>query len=65
MESGDLRLAAAATSFGMLLRNSRHAGSATWDSVLALAEGAAGDDEKRRELVELVRKAKGLSAGPR
>jgi Ca-activated chloride channel family protein len=63
--SGDFKLAAAVASFGMLLRGSKHAGNATFDSVLALAEGAAGDDEKRRELVELVRKAKALSAAPR
>lgn len=64
--SGDFKLAAAVASFGMLLRGSKHAGSATWDSVLALAEGSAGADEKRRELVELVRKAKSAAeARPR
>ncbi len=55
--SGDFRFAAAVASFGMLLRKSPHAGKATYQSVLDLAEPAAGADPKRRELVDLVRKA--------
>ena len=63
---GDFKLAAAVASFGMLLRGSKHAGTATWDSVFELvADARVGDDTKRRELAELVRKAKALSAAPR
>ena len=60
--SADFKFAAAVASFGMLLRGSRHAGSATFDSVLSLAESGAGDDEKRREFVRLVQRARTLSA---
>lgn len=59
--SPDFRFAAAVASFGMLLRKSSHAGSATYDTVLDLAEPAAGDDARRRELLGLVRKARDLS----
>jgi Ca-activated chloride channel family protein len=68
--SGDFKLAAAVASFGMLLRGSEHRGTATFDTALELAQeaAAAGDPEGyRRELVELVLRAKELSApaGPR
>jgi Ca-activated chloride channel family protein len=59
--TGDLQFAAAVASFGMLLRGSKHAGTATWDSVLALAEKNAGDDPARREMVQLIRTARGLA----
>ena len=54
--SRDFRFAAAVAAWGMLLRDSEHSGSATFQSVLALAEGAIGDDPAgyRRELVELI-----------
>jgi Ca-activated chloride channel family protein len=62
--SADFKFAAAVASFGMLLRRSPHAGSATLASVLALAEDGAGDDPKRREFLALVRKTK-LAEAPR
>ncbi|MBK8256680.1 MAG: VWA domain-containing protein [Polyangiaceae bacterium] len=54
--SADFKFAAAVASFGMLLRKSPHAGSATYQSVLDLAEPGAGNDPRRRELVDLVKK---------
>jgi Ca-activated chloride channel family protein len=60
--SGDFKFAAAVASFGMLLRGSKNAGNATYGSVLELAEANAGDDERRREFVTLVRKAMSLAA---
>lgn len=54
--STDFKFAAAVASFGMLLRKSPHAGSATYQSVLDLAEPGAGNDPRRRELVDLVKK---------
>ncbi len=59
--SGDFKFAAAVASFGMLLRGSKNAGNATYRSVLELAEANAGDDDKRREFVTLVRKAMSLA----
>ncbi len=41
--SDDFRFAAAVAQFGMLLRNSKHRGTATWASTVALADGASGD----------------------
>jgi Ca-activated chloride channel family protein len=61
--SSDDRFAAAVAAFGMVLRQSPHRGQATFDGVLAMAEGAADDDDPRREFVELVRRARDLS-GP-
>jgi len=59
------RFSAAVASFGMLLRDSPHKGSATFTSTLALAEGAVGQDQDgaRREFLGLVRTASKLSSG--
>jgi Ca-activated chloride channel family protein len=56
---GDFRFAAAVAEFGLLLRDSPHKGSATYDQVLALASSSA-NDERKREFVEMVRMAKPL-----
>ena len=47
----------------MLLKGSAHSGSATYESMAKLAEGAIGRDQdsSRAELVRLVRKAEKLS----
>ena len=64
--SSDFKFAAAAASFGMLLRSSNHAGNATYDAVLEIAGDAAREDESgyRREFLQLVAKAKELSSRP-
>ncbi|HUF50783.1 MAG TPA: von Willebrand factor type A domain-containing protein [Longimicrobiales bacterium] len=61
--SDDFRFAAAVASFGMLLRKSPHRGSATYESVIAAAGGALGDDPGgyRREFVRLVEAAYAVS----
>ena len=61
--SQDYRFAASVASFGMLLRNSQHKGSATWDSVLELATEGTRDSEDvyRAEFIEMIKKAKSLS----
>ena len=61
--SDDLRFAAAVAGFGMLLRDSPHKGSVTYDAVLTMANSAAGKDKQgyRKEFVELVGTAKKLS----
>jgi hypothetical protein len=48
----------------MLLRESAHAGSATFDSVLALARDGRGDDESgyRAGFIEMVEAARTISA---
>jgi Ca-activated chloride channel family protein len=60
--SGDFKFAASVASFGMILRGSEHKGSATFDTVLELAEEGKGADEVgwRAEFINLVKKAKGL-----
>jgi Ca-activated chloride channel family protein len=65
--SQDFRFAASVASFGLLLRESAHAGSATYDSVLAAAGGAVGRDEGgyREAFLELVRRARGLRLAER
>jgi Ca-activated chloride channel family protein len=62
--SPDLQFAAAVASFGMILRNSQHRGSATLEGVAEIASGALGKDEGgyRAEFVDLVRKAQALGA---
>jgi Domain of unknown function (DUF3520) len=42
--SPDRQFAAAIAQFGMLLRNSPHKGTASWDHVLSLAKVATGAD---------------------
>jgi Ca-activated chloride channel homolog len=61
--SRDLNFAAAVAGFGMLLRQSPYRGTATYKSVLALAEqGLAGDaGGYRSEFVQLVRQAQEIS----
>jgi Ca-activated chloride channel family protein len=57
--SENLTLAAAAASFGLVLRNSTYKGSATLTSALSLAESAAKNDRfgYRTELCKLIRQA--------
>jgi Ca-activated chloride channel family protein len=60
----DFRFASAVAGFAMLLRDSEHRGTITYDRVLALARGARGDDPEgyRDELVRLVETARDLAA---
>lgn len=60
--SRDFRFAAAVASFGMLLRDSPHKGSATWDSTMELAVEGKGEDAGgyRQEFIGLLEKAKAL-----
>ncbi|SJZ55026.1 YfbK domain-containing protein [Sediminibacterium ginsengisoli] len=61
--SENLRFAAAVASFGMLLRNSKYKGGATYGTVRQLALKATGRDENgyRKEFLQLVDKAALLS----
>lgn len=62
--SADFRFASAVAGFGMLLRDSPHKGSLTWDGLIELASGATGGDPGgyRKEFLGLVRKAREISA---
>ncbi len=60
----NLRFAAAVAAFGQLLRGGRYTGAFDYDRVIALAQGARGDDPfgYRAEFVTLVRLAKSAAA---
>ncbi len=60
--SGDFKFAAGVAAFGMLLRDSEHKGTSSYDKVLELSGDNLGDDKSgyRKEFVELVRKAQKL-----
>ena len=60
--STDFRFSAAVAMFGMLLRDSKHKGKASFDAAFELARGAQGSDRfgHRAEFVSLVRKAQAL-----
>ncbi len=60
--STDFQFASAVVGFGMLLRDSQYKGNLTYAADVELAQGALGSDEQgyRRELVEMIRKAKEL-----
>jgi len=60
--STDFRFAAGVAAFGMILRDSQYKGTATYDTVVALAEDGLGDDEHgyRAEFIDLVLAAKAL-----
>jgi Ca-activated chloride channel family protein len=58
----DFRFAAAVAEFGMLLRDSKHKGDATWAEVEDLAKGSSErSDEHKAEFLTLVEAAKRLS----
>jgi len=61
--SSELRYAAAVAAWGMVLRDSPHKGSATFEQVLEWAEGGLGDDAGgyRAEFIQLVRRSAELS----
>ena len=60
--SVDFRFAAAVAGFGMLLRDSNHAGDLTLDDVVGLAERGRGDDPRgyRGEFIRLVEAVRDL-----
>ena len=60
--SNDFRFATAVAGFGMLLRDSEHAGTFTLDDVVSLAEGSRGDDPRgyRGEFIRLVEASRDL-----
>ena len=60
--STDFRFASAVAGFGMLLRDSEHAGAFTLDDIVSLAEGSRGDDQRgyRGEFIRLVEAARDL-----
>ena len=64
--SGDFKFASAVASFGMLLRGSKYAGDATYDSVLKLADAGKGDDTHgyRAEFIDMVKQAKKVDKRP-
>jgi Ca-activated chloride channel family protein len=63
-QARETRFAAAVAGFGQLLRGGRHIGDFSYDDVVALAQGAKGDDPfgYRAEFVTLVRLAKSAAA---
>jgi Ca-activated chloride channel family protein len=65
--SENLRWAAAVAEFGLLLRQSQHRASASFEDVLRLANGAKGNDASgyRAEFIALVEQCKGLPMAAR
>ncbi|MCY7377784.1 MAG: von Willebrand factor type A domain-containing protein [Gemmatimonadaceae bacterium] len=63
--SESMRFASAVAGFGMLLRNSPHAGSLTWPQVVSLARGAVGTDPEgyRADFIRLAEIAASVSRG--
>ena len=57
----DLKFAAAVVSFGMLLRDSEHKGTSSFDAVMELANDGLDGSEYRQEFLEMVRTAKALN----
>lgn len=58
--SADFRFSAAVAEFGMLLRNSEHKGSSSFDQAKELAE-ETNTDQEMEEMLELIEKAERLS----
>jgi secreted protein with Ig-like and vWFA domain len=63
----DFQFAVSVAGFGMLLRDSSHAGELTWEKVRELALSGKGEDTLgyRGEFLQLIDKAQGLSSSPR
>jgi Ca-activated chloride channel family protein len=66
-ESLEARWATAVAAFGQLLKGGKYTGSYGYDDVIALAQGAKGEDRfgYRAEFINLVRLARGASALPK
>jgi Ca-activated chloride channel family protein len=64
--SSDLQFAASVASFGMLLRNSKHKGQASYAAVLEIAAASQGEDRHglRGEFLELVKAAQRHAGEP-
>jgi Ca-activated chloride channel family protein len=62
-ETPDFLFAASVAGFGMLLRDSPYKGAVTYESVIAMAQNAVGQDKYnyRKNFVEMARKAKTIS----
>ena len=62
----DFQFAAAVTGFGLMLRDSEHKGSLTWEEVHKLAIAGKGEDRLgyRGEFIQLIDKANGLGGRP-
>ena len=60
--SPDTQFAAAIAEFGMLLRNSKHKGTATWADVTALARAMRGEDMEgyREEVLRMIDSGRSL-----
>jgi Ca-activated chloride channel family protein len=61
--SENLRFAASVAGFGLLLRDSRYKGNASWNNIVNIARNSRGNDLKgyRAEFVELVEKARRIT----
>ena len=61
--SADFKFAAAVAGFGMILRDSPHKGTISYNAVLELAQEGVGEDRGgyRAEFVEMVRKARQIA----
>lgn len=57
--SDNFKFSAAVAGFGMLLRDSKYKGDATYNSILELAKASKGDDQEgyRSEFISMVKKA--------
>jgi len=60
----EFQFATSVVGFGMLLRQSAHAGELTWDRVREMAIHSKGEDPLgyRGEFLQLIDKARGLTA---
>lgn len=59
---GDFKFAASVAGFGMMLRNSQHAGELNWEQIRQLALAGKGSDDLgyRGEFLQLIDKARGI-----
>lgn len=60
MPSPDTSFAMGVAAVGMLLRQSREAGSATWELASELVQAGSGNDESRQEVQDLIQAARRL-----
>lgn len=58
--SNNLKFASAVASFGMLLRDSKFKGNATFDSVLKMAKNASEGNENRVQFLSMVKNAEAI-----
>ncbi|OGO86579.1 MAG: hypothetical protein A2Y22_00980 [Clostridiales bacterium GWD2_32_59] len=60
--SNNLRFASSVVEWGLLLKDSKYKGNASVENIISKAQDSAGEDEYKKEFIELVKKYKDITS---